>query len=76
MDRPLRIAPADEYDQVVRLGRFRAAHPEVHIRDLERGGLWRATVPLAGGELDVTRILLKDVLDELDELNARGTLDA
>ena len=69
MDRPLRIAPADEYDQVVRLGRFRAAHPEVFIRDMGRGGIWQATIPLPDGEITVTRVLLKDLLDTLEALD-------
>jgi hypothetical protein len=67
---PLRIVPGDEYDQVVRLARFRVAHPGVQVRDLGRGGIWQAVVPQPDGELKVTRVLLKDLLDRLEELAA------
>ncbi len=68
MDRHLRAVPADDYDQVVRLAAFRALHPEVLVRDLGRGGIWQATIPMPSAELTLTRLHLKDLLDELDRL--------
>lgn len=69
MAEPLRVVPAEDYDQVVRLARFREAHPDVWIRDLGRGGIWQAVIPEENGETIVTRILLKDLLDKLGELH-------
>ena len=69
MDEPLRVVPADEYDQVVRLAAFRRLHPDVYIRDLGPGGIWRATIRLPDVEqITVSRVWLKDLLDKLDEL--------
>ena len=68
MDGRLRAVPADDYDQVVRLAAFRSLHPEVHVRDLGRGGIWQAVIPQPDGEIIVTRVLLEDLLDELDGL--------
>ena len=68
MPEPLRIVPGDEHDQVVRLARYRQAHPGVWIRDLGRGGIWQAVVPQPDGELVITRIRLEDLLDTLDAL--------
>jgi hypothetical protein len=67
MDRHLRAVPADEYDQVVRLARFRDRHPGVIIGG---GGFdtWQARIPAENGEQVVTRYVLKDLLDKLDEL--------
>ena len=52
----------DEPDQVPRLERFRAAHPEVVI--LLRGALPRAWV--CGRKIE--RHTLRDLLDELEEI--------
>jgi hypothetical protein len=52
-------------DQVVRLERFRAAHPEVKVECLHPTR-WRAVVPLDGGEQVLTRTGLREVLDALD----------
>ena len=68
MDEPLRVVPADEYDQVVRLAAFRRLHPDVSIGELGRGGRWQAVVRHPAVEITVTRLWLKDLLDELDEL--------
>ena len=68
MGRHLRAVPAGEYDQVVRLAEFRAAHPEVIIGDLGFGGTWQARIPSQNGEQVVTRHVLKDLLDTLDAL--------
>ena len=52
----------DEPDQVPRLDRFRAAHPEVII-------LLRATLPRAWvGSRKIERSTLRGLLDELEEI--------
>lgn len=68
MDRPLRVCPAGEYDQVVRLAAFRVRHPDVPVRDLGRGGIWQAVIPQESGSVTITRLMLKDLLDKLGEL--------
>ena len=55
----------DEPDQVPRLERFRAAHPEVII--LLRGPMPRAWV----GEMKIARPTLRVLLDELEEIFRR-----
>jgi hypothetical protein len=72
VDVPLRVVPADDYDQVVRLAAFRRAHPDVLVRDLGRGGIWQGTIPRADGEDTYTRVDLKDLLDKLSEVLASG----
>jgi hypothetical protein len=52
----------DEPDQVPRLERFRAAHPEVII--LLRGAMLKAWV----GGRKIARPTLRGLLDELDEV--------
>ncbi len=62
----LRLVP-DELDQVIRLARFRAAHPDVIIG--EGGfGTWQARIPERSGETVITRYLLVELLDKLEEL--------
>jgi hypothetical protein len=52
----------DEPDQVPRLERFRAAHPEVII-------LLRSAMPAAWvGERKIVRQTLRDLLDDLEEM--------
>jgi len=62
----LGIAP-DEPDQVLRLGRFREEHPDVIIGD---GGFvtWQARIPELDGKTIITRYILRELLDKLDEL--------
>jgi len=57
----------EEPDQVLRLQRFRAAHPEVIIGD---GGfrVWQARIPKPNGEHVISRYTLRELLDKLDEL--------
>ena len=61
-DRPALSLVPDEQDQVPRLERFRAAHPEVVI--LLRGALPRAWV----GSRKIERSTLRGLLDELEEI--------
>ncbi len=63
---PLRPVP-DEFDQVLRLQAFRAAHPEVIIGDGGFGTV-QARIPHPAGEIVITRYRLIELLDKLDEL--------
>jgi hypothetical protein len=62
----LRLAP-DEFDQVVRLTRFRVAHPDVIVGDGGFGTM-QARIPQPYGETVITRYSLRELLDKLDEL--------
>jgi len=63
--RRLRLVP-DEYDQVLRLSRFREDHPAVVIG--AGNGRWQALIPEPNGEIVTTRHTLRALLDKLDEL--------
>jgi hypothetical protein len=63
--RRLRLVP-DEYDQVLRLDRFRHAHPAVVIG--AGNGWWQAVIPEPDGEIVTTQYTLRALLDKLDEL--------
>ena len=56
-----------EPDQLLRLSRFRDAHPDVIIGD---GGFstFQARIPEPDGETVITRYMLRELLDRLDEL--------
>lgn len=58
-----------EPDQLLRLARFRTAHPEVIIGDGGFGTL-QARLPKPDGETVTTRYTLRELLDRLDELTA------
>ena len=62
--RRLRLVP-DEYDQVLRLDRFRQDHPAVVGAG---NGWWQAVIPAPDGEIVTTRYTLRALLDKLDEL--------
>jgi hypothetical protein len=64
----LRFLP-DELDQVVRLARFRAAHPDVIVGDGGFGTV-QARIPKPDGEIVITRYTLRELLDKLSELMA------
>ena len=66
----LRLVP-DELDQVIRLARFKAAHPDVIIGDGGFGTM-QARIPKPHGEIVITRYTLRELLDKLSELTARG----
>ena len=61
----------DEEDQVMRLARFRAAHPEVVIEAGEFG-TWQGRIPEPDGETVVTRHVLRELLDKLAALLGDG----
>jgi hypothetical protein len=58
-----------ELDQLLRLARFRAAHPEVIIGD-GGFGTFQARIPEPDGETVITRYTLRELLDRIDELIA------
>ena len=62
----LRLA-SDEVVQLIRLARFRAAHPEVIVGDGGFGTI-QARIPESNGEAVITRYILKELLDKLEEL--------
>jgi hypothetical protein len=66
--RPALSLLRSEPDQVPRLRAFREQHPRVVIGTLGPAGAWQARIPEENGETVVTRYLLKDLLDRLDEL--------
>jgi hypothetical protein len=57
----------EELDQVVRLARFRAAHPDVIVGDGGFGTM-QARIPEPAGETVITRYTLRELLDKLGEL--------
>ena len=63
--RRLRLVP-DEYDQVLRLDRFRQDHPAIVVGAGD--GWWQAVIPAPDGEIVTTRYTLRALLDKLDEL--------
>jgi hypothetical protein len=63
--RRLRPVP-DEYDQVLRLDRFRRDHPAVVVG--AGNGWWQAVISASDGEIVTTRYTLRALLDKLDEL--------
>jgi hypothetical protein len=67
----LRFGP-DELDQVMRLARFRVAHPAVVIRT-GQFGTWEACIPEPDGQTIIVRHRLAHVLDKLDELTGGTT---
>lgn len=62
----LRPVP-DELDQVLRLSRFKTAHPDVIIGDGGFGTM-QARIPEPAGEIVITRYSLRELLDKLGEL--------
>ena len=64
--RLLGLAP-EEPDQVIRLQHFRQDHPEVVIGDGGFGTM-QARIPEPNGEVVITRYILRELLDKLDDL--------
>jgi hypothetical protein len=64
--RHLGLAPK-EPDQVIRLHRFRQDHPAVIIGD-GGFGTFQALIPEENGETVITRYILRELLDKLDDL--------
>ena len=64
--RVLRLA-REEPGQVLRLQAFRTAHPHVIIGDAGFG-VWQARIPEQDGERIISRYMLRELLDKLDEI--------
>jgi hypothetical protein len=54
--------------QLWRLGQFRASNPGVMIRRDAGFGFWQAWIPVSNGGTVITRYLLQDLLDKLEDL--------
>ena len=54
--------------QLWRLGQFRARNPGVVIRRDTHLGFWQAWIPVSNGGTVITRYLLQELLDKLEEL--------
>lgn len=67
MTDPMRVVPALDYEQMVRLAGFRAAHPDVIVGDLGFDW-WQGRIREDGGETVVTRRTLPELLDRLEVL--------
>lgn len=61
----------DEADQVMRLTRFRAEHPDVIVGAADFG-TWQGRIPEPNGETVVVRHTLRELLNRLDELTGLG----
>ena len=72
---PPRRTP-DDVAELLRLDRYRDAHPEVVIADIGFGAIWQARIPEPRGESVITRHLLRDLLDRLDGLDEPGPPDS
>jgi hypothetical protein len=68
LTRPARRLEPDELEQVMRLARFRQAHPGVMIG--AGRGWWQAVIPEPDGAQVITRYRLWQLLDKLDELTS------
>ena len=54
--------------QLFRLNHFRARNPSVVINRDRGFGFWQAWIPVSNGGTVITRYLLQDLLDKLDEV--------
>lgn len=54
--------------QLFRLNQFRARNPSVVINRDSGFGFWQAWIPVSNGGTVITRYLLQDLLDKLDEV--------
>jgi hypothetical protein len=62
--------------QLWRLGQSRARNPGVTIRRDVGFGFWQAWIPVSNGGTVITRYLLQDLLDKLEELLAPNAATA
>ena len=58
----------EDPEQMLRLTRFREKHPEVEFG--VGPGFWQGQIPASNGETVITRYLLEELLDKLEELLA------
>jgi len=54
--------------QLWRLGQFRARNPGIVIRRDTDLGFWQAWIPVSNGGTVITRYLLQELLDKLEDL--------
>jgi hypothetical protein len=54
--------------QLWRLGQFRARNPGIVIRRDTHLGFWQAWIPVSNGGTVITRYLLQELLDKLEDL--------
>ncbi len=54
--------------QLFRLNQFRARNPSVVINRDTGFGFWQAWIPVSNGGTVITRYLLQDLLDKLDQI--------
>ncbi len=54
--------------QLFRLNQFRARNPSVVINRDTGFGFWQARIPVSNGGTVITRYLLQDLLDKLDQV--------
>jgi hypothetical protein len=73
------VRSAEPLAQLFRLAQFRAQQPGVVITQHASFGYWQAWIPASNGGSVITRYVLRDLLDALDELAASegslGTAD-
>lgn len=63
-------------EQLRRLDRFRARYPGVVINRVGGFDFWQAWIPVSNGGTVITRYVLQDLLDKLDELHARDATES
>jgi hypothetical protein len=63
-------------EQLRRLGRFRAQHPGVVINRVGDFDFWQAWIPKGNGGTVITRYVLQDLLDRLDEIHAPAAAES
>ncbi len=62
-------------EQLQRLGRFRAQYPGVVINRVGGFDFWQAWIPEGNGGTVITRYVLQDLLDTLDELHPQAAAE-
>ena len=63
-------------EQLRRLGRFRAQYPGVVINRVGGFDFWQAWIPEGTGGTVITRYVLQDLLDRLDEIHAPAAAES
>ena len=66
----------EQPEQLRRLDRFRARHPRVVINRVGGFDFWQAWIPEGTGGSVITRYVLADLLDKLDEIQPPAAADS
>ena len=61
--------------QLFRLSQFRARNPSIVINRDAGFGFWQAWIPVSNGGTVITRYVLQDLLDKLDEVLSHDNAD-